>query len=57
MIKKQLETAENNNRKELDQKIEYNSRSHKDLEMSYRKLDINQKKHKEEYEKEMYVIS
>lgn len=37
--------------------MELNTRSQKDLEQSYRKLDLNSKKQKEEHEKEILILS
>lgn len=34
-----------------------NTKTHKDLQMSYRNLDLNQKKNKDEFEKEMLLIT
>ncbi len=57
LMKKQLDVAESNNRKDMEQKLEINTKNHKDLQMSYRNLDHSQKKIKDEFEKEILLIT
>ena len=56
-LKLQLDKAENSNKKDIEMKMELNTRSQKDLEQSYRKLDLNQKKWKDEHEKEILILT
>ena len=55
-LKQQLEVMNMEGKKENEMKMENQLKSHKELEQSYRKLDLTQKKFKDEYEKEIQIL-